>query len=197
MSWIEIIEYEDADGALKKLYERIKGPENRIDNILKAHSLRPHTLEGHMALYKSVLHNRANTIPKWVLECIGVYVSHMNRCLYCVEHHMVGLRKQLKDDDRSVKIKKALERNEPESVFEGKQLMMMEYARLLTKQPYDVSSDSVQRLRDAGLSDGEILEVNQVASYFNYANRTVLGLGVKTEGDVLGLSPSEDGWAHK
>ena len=55
------------------------------------------------------------------------------------------------------------------------------------------------RLRAAGWSDGQILEVNQTASYFAYANRTVLGLGVTTDGDELGLSPNsttQDDWSH-
>ena len=55
-------------------------------------------------------------------------------------------------------------------------------------------------LRAAGLDDGEILEVNQVTSYFAYVNRTVLGLGVTAEGDVLGLSPNDsnnpENWRH-
>ena len=44
-------------------------------------------------------------------------------------------------------------------------------------------------------------EINQVVAYFNYANRTVLGLGVDVEGDILGLSPSnssdENNWNHQ
>jgi hypothetical protein len=56
-------------------------------------------------------------------------------------------------------------------------------------------------LRGAGWNDGEILEINQVTAYFHYANRTVLGLGVNTHGDVLGLSPSDEGdmanWNHR
>jgi uncharacterized protein YciW len=58
----------------------------------------------------------------------------------------------------------------------------------------------VTAMRDAGLGDGEILEINQVTAYFAYANRTVLGLGVSTRGDVLGLSPGEtadaESWSH-
>ena len=56
-------------------------------------------------------------------------------------------------------------------------------------------------MREAGFDDGQILEVNQVVAYFAYANRTVLGLGVDTKGDILGLSPSNSGnpddWSHK
>ncbi|MGB0507743.1 MAG: alkylhydroperoxidase, partial [Pikeienuella sp.] len=59
---------------------------------------------------------------------------------------------------------------------------------------------SVIALRSKGWSDGEILEINQVVAYFNYANRTVLGLGCSTEGDILGLSPNQsddpDNWNH-
>ena len=55
--------------------------------------------------------------------------------------------------------------------------------------------------RDAGVSDGEILEINQVVAYFAYANRTVLGLGCSTKGDVLGLSPGNgddpQDWGHQ
>jgi len=44
MTWITTISYEAAEGALKKLYDRIKGPDNNVDNIMLAHSLRPHTM---------------------------------------------------------------------------------------------------------------------------------------------------------
>jgi len=64
-----------------------------------------------------------------------------------------------------------------------------------------MSEEDVGALRLAGWSDGEILEINQVASYFNYANRTVLGLGISLEGDVLGLSPGDsddpENWSHR
>lgn len=40
----------------------------------------------------------------------------------------------------------------------------------------------------------------QVTSYFYYANRTVLSLGVNTDGDELGLSPrnsdNPEDWSH-
>ena len=55
-------------------------------------------------------------------------------------------------------------------------------------------------MREKGWDDGQILEINQVAAYFNYANRTVLGLGVTADGDVLGTSPSgddPDDWGHR
>ena len=52
MSWIRTIEPGQAEGALGNIYERIAGPEGTVDNVLKIHSLRPHTLEAHMAFSK-------------------------------------------------------------------------------------------------------------------------------------------------
>ena len=77
----------------------------------------------------------------------------------------------------------------------------MRYARKLTLNHMDIIQDDIGTLREAGLTDGEILEINQVVSYFNYVNRTVVGLGVTTEGDIIGLSPNNsddpDDWGHQ
>jgi uncharacterized peroxidase-related enzyme len=201
MPWIDTVEYEDADGKLKVLYDRVKGPDNNVDNIMMMHSLRPHTMEGHMAIYKYVLHHSGNTVPKWFLEVLGVWVSRLNDCDYCVEHHFSGLKRLLKDDAKADAIRAAIEaRNVESAPLEAKQKQAMIYARLLTKDPGGMGEDAVQALRAAGWSDGEILEINQVSAYFSYANRTVLGLGCSTKGDILGLSPnnSEDpeDWGH-
>ena len=57
------------------------------------------------------------------------------------------------------------------------------YAFKLTITPAEMHEVDIESLRDTGWNDGEILEINQVAAYFAYANRTVLGLGVTAEGE--------------
>jgi uncharacterized protein YciW len=85
-------------------------------------------------------------------------------------------------------------------VFQGRELAALRYARELTEYPAGVHEGSITLLRQAPLDDGEILEIKQVVSYFAYANRTVLGLGLTTRGDVLGLSPGDSegpaSWSH-
>ncbi|MEP0392801.1 MAG: peroxidase-related enzyme [Erythrobacter sp.] len=201
MTWIDTVSPEDAQGRLAKLYARVKGPDGRVDNILMAHSLRPPTLEGHMALYKNVLHHSANQVPKWFLETIGVLVSLRNGCAYCVEHHYAGLERLLDDPEEAAMIRTSLEGNLSEGKAWGaKEIAALLYAEKLTERPADMAKSDAAKLREAGWDDGEILEINQVAAYFAYANRTVLGLGVSIDGEQLGLSPnsSEDGdWGHK
>ncbi|MCH8167567.1 MAG: carboxymuconolactone decarboxylase family protein, partial [Proteobacteria bacterium] len=161
----------------------------------------PHSMEGHMALYKQVLHHGANTVPKAFLETIGVWVSLLNRCAYCVEHHFAGLGRLLDDDARAAAIRAALESGAIEAgPFEPREKLALRYAEALTRDPSSVTGAMVAGMRAAGYDDGEILEINQVTAYFAYANRTVLGLGCSTEGDILGLSPgrSDDpgNWSH-
>ena len=200
MAWIETVAYENATGRLKQLYDRVKGPGDNIDNIMMMHSLRPHSMEGHMTLYKYVLHHTGNRVPKWFLETLGVHVSMLNKCDYCVEHHFAGLRRLLGDDSRSDALRAALESGDYGEVFDARQASAIVYATALTADPHSVTESLVKDMCNAGWDDGEILEINQVTAYFAYANRTVIGLGCSTDGDILGLSPNQsedpDNWSH-
>jgi uncharacterized peroxidase-related enzyme len=165
-----------------------------------AHSLRPHSMQGHMTLYKYVLHHPGNILPKDYLEAIGVYVSMLNDCGYCVEHHFAGLQRLLGDPARAALIRRAFEKAAPAQAFDGAELAGLDYAAKLTLDAATMTRDDIEALRASGLDDGQILEINQVTAYFNYANRTVLGLGIDTDGDIIGLSPGDstdpDNWSH-
>jgi uncharacterized peroxidase-related enzyme len=179
----------------------VKGPGGKIDNVMRAHSLRPHTMEGHSALYKSVLHHTGNSMPVWFLECLAVYTSLSNRCDYSVAHHFAGLSRRLADEARAGAIYKAFAAAQPERVFQGKELALLRYVRKLTLDPQNMVEADIAALQEAGANDGEILEANQVCAYFNYSNRLLNGLGVTTKGDILGTSPpntdSLDDWEHQ
>ena len=199
-AWIKMLQYDESEGYLRRLYDRVKGPGGAIDNVMKIHSLRPHTMEGHSALYKSVLHHVGNTMPVWFLECLGIYTSLSNKCEYSVSHHYAGLTRLLKDDAKARSIYQALVFAAPEKVFDGKELGLLRYVRKLTLEPQKMEEGDVEAARKSGASDAEIFEANQVCAYFNYSNRLLNGLGVTTQGDVLGYSPPNsdklDDWEH-
>ena len=201
MAFIKLISPQQAGGRLKRIYDRIKAPDGQVDNVLQVHGLRPHTLEGHMAIYKAVLHHSSNRLPEWYLEAIGVLVSRLNGCTYCASHHAEGMKRLLKaeslDFDPYVL---ALQGDEPAEPFSTREQAGLVYARKLTQTPGQIEAGDIDMMRDVGFDDGEILEINQVSAYFAYANRTVSGLGVNMAGEVLGQSPEtgddDAGWSH-
>ena len=61
------------------------------------------------------------------------------------------------------------------------QRAMLDYATKLTQTPWLVTEDDVITLREQGLSDRAILDLNQIVGYFAYVNRLADGLGVPLE----------------
>lgn len=190
-AWIEMIGDEDADDELLEVLKLARTPHGTVDNVMRVHSLRPNTMRGHVILYRAALHDEANTIPMWFQETISSYVSILNACPYSLANHWANARHLIGDEKRADRIGEALHAREPERVFEGGELALLKYTEKLTLTPGDMVENDVLALRHAGVPDGEILEANQIIGYFNYVNRCLNGLGVTTDGDVVGYYAKE------
>ena len=59
---------------------------------------------------------------------------------------------------------------------------MLAYVTKLTRTPWEIVENDVQRLRENGFSDSAILDICQVAAYYAFVNRLADGLGVELEG---------------
>lgn len=186
-AWIEMVPVEAAEGPLRAMYERVRTPHGTVDNVMRAHSLRPHTMEGHVVLYRSVLHHPGNTLPLWFLETVATYTSALNRCAYSYAHHATNMKRLIGDPVRAREVEAALQADRPEDAFAAKELALLRYTRTLTVEVAAIARPAFDACVAAGASHGEILEVNQVCAYFNYSNRLLNGLGVTTEGDTLGF----------
>ena len=179
-AWIEMVPPDAADGKLAKLYEKARTPAGTVDNVMQAHSLRPHTLEGHVALYRAVLHHPDNTLPDWFLEAVGSYTSILNGCDYSLTHHWHNARALLGGGEAGDAALAALDNREPEQAFEGKYLALLQYVEKLTLSPASITRDDVDGLRASGASDGEILETNQVCGLRSNPTKVNGGLRITT-----------------
>ena len=84
MAWIRWIEDEEAEGAVREVYEAWKAanPERkRMPDILKALSLRPELLKHIIALTYPV-HFADGYLDRQTKEAIATFVSALNRCKY-------------------------------------------------------------------------------------------------------------------
>ncbi len=176
----------DACPELRDALDIARTPHGTVDNVMRVHSHRPNTMRGHVILYQAVLHDDANTLPTWLQEVIGSYVSFLNGCAYSYANHWKNAAHLMENKARADDVEAALKRCKPEDVFGGAELALLQYAEKLTRTPGEMQESDVRALQDADLDDGQILEANQIISYFNYVNRSLNGLGVSTQGDVIG-----------
>ena len=81
MAHIPYVPYEEAQGSLAELYRRYGGPELKVDNIVRIHSLNPPSMEHHLELHAHLMRgpSRLSRIQR---EMIAVAVSTVNDCFY-------------------------------------------------------------------------------------------------------------------
>ncbi len=175
-AWIRTVDEEEAGGQLKRQYEDVRQRRGRVSNVMKAHSLDPEAMRFHLDLYLHLMFGRS-TLSRAQREMIAVVVSQANQCRYCTIHHGEAFLAHVHDQ----LLLESMKRNFELSNLTRRDLAMLRYASKLTKAPGEVSETDVEDLRRAGFADEEVLRVNLITSYFNFANRVVSGLGVPLE----------------
>ncbi|MDI6699844.1 MAG: peroxidase-related enzyme [bacterium] len=179
MPRIKVIDYSEATGKLKEIYDELIKSRGKLANVHKIQSLRPESITAHMKLYMEIMYSRSE-LSRAERELIGTIVSLANGCKYCARHHSEALNYYWKDKS---KIEKLLQENLDE-ILSPKEKVMCEFSKNLTLHPEKhEGEDFTKPLRDAGLSDAAILDVVLVTAYFNFVNRIVLSLGVEIESD--------------
>jgi uncharacterized peroxidase-related enzyme len=72
----------------------------------------------------------------------------------------------------------ALRRDYTKADLSEQDRAMLDYTAKLTSQAWKVTPEDLDRLRAVGFDDRGILQINLIASWFNYINRVADGLGV-------------------
>lgn len=174
MPWIRVVDETEAKGQLEEVYQELKSKRGKIANIMKIHSLNPQAMKEHLDLYGTLMFGKSN-LTREERELIAVVVSAVNKCEYCVTHHANALNHYWSDDERIKKFVRNFRSVELPERVQG----MLEYAVKLTRNCSTINSSDVGKLRECGFKDEDILNINLIASYFNFVNRIALGLGVE------------------
>lgn len=92
-------------------------------------------------------------------------------------HHSRGLLRFVKKPE----FVEALKNDYRIAELTPRQRAMLDYADKLTREPWAVTELDLAPLRDVGLEDRAILDLNQAVAYFAYVNRIADGLGVTVD----------------
>ena len=180
MSWIDEVDVAEADGQLQAIYAELVAKRGKVSNILKVHSLNPEAMQNHLDLYMTVMFGQSG-LSRAEREAIGVVVSAVNDCTYCVNHHAEALRRYIEDDE----VLEMLMSADGLETLEPRLSNIVRYAEKLTSAPAAMTEIDLGELRAVGLDDRDILDVALVTAYFNFVNRIALGLGVTYSADEM------------
>jgi uncharacterized peroxidase-related enzyme len=176
--WIETVPWAEASGTLKEAYDWQAASLGEPTEFTQLGSLYPELTLLRLQLYKVVEATPSDLTP--LERRVAAYVaSRLNQTPHCSS----GLESRL-DDLASAAPPGAIDalRRDPAHLTsrDARLNAIAAYAAKLTLTPGAVAEDDVQALRAAGLSDLDILDVNNIVAYYNYINRVANGLGLRT-----------------
>jgi len=182
VSYIKVINDNEAEGELSEVYSQISSSRGKLSNIMKIHSLMPDTMIKHLELYLSIMFSKTN-LTREEKEILAVVVSKVNNCDYCVNHHAQALNHYWKNPERLDNFILTLD----DPAFSEKFRLTINHTSKLTSDPSTVKKEDIDELKKSGWTDEDILGINLIISYFNFVNRIALGLGVEfSEDEVKG-----------
>lgn len=177
MAYIDVIDYESAEGELKDIYDDLILKRGALADVHMIQSLNPKSIVLHMELYMGVMFG-SSPLKRYQREMMAVVVSKANNCDYCQIHHAEALNNFWKDDDKVERFRidyKSIELNEVD-----RELNFL--AHQMTIDPsWNGQKQQLEKLKLLGLDDRAVLDAHLVIGYFNFVNRIVLGLGVSVE----------------
>lgn len=174
MSRLPLVNPSDAQGQTHELFEAIKAKLGRVPNMMKAMANSPAVLEGYLGLNESL--GKGTLDPK-LRERISIETAELNACGYCLAaHSLIGKMAGLDEEERQA--------NRRGHSHDPRSDVALAFARTLLESRGKVTAEDVQRVKDAGFSDGEVAEIiahvalNVLTNYFNVAVETTIDFPV-------------------
>lgn len=187
-AWVTTVAPEEADGLLKEAYDWQARRLGEPTEYTQLGSLHPELVHERLRLYKVIdqLESGLTEIEKHVV----VYVtSVLNETPHCAS----GARYKLAAEGVSEELIAQLA-SDPLAGGTGSARLdeIVRYTAVLTRSPGATSERDIDALREVGLSDADIVALNNLAAYYSYTNRVATGLGLRSEvpaAHAIGAAP--------
>lgn len=133
----------------------------------------PDVLAARTRTDKDIFYNISSGLPRAERELAATVTSRVNGCIFCASVHA---RFATSHSDRGAEVQKLLDEGIAADL--GPRWNAIKAAAVaLTATPSRLGTAEIDGLRDAGLTDLEIIDVINGTAFFNWANRLMLSLG--------------------
>ena len=171
MARVQVVNPQTATGEAKSLLDAVQAKLGVTPNFIRVLANSPRALEGFLGLYGAL---GGAKVDQPTRERIALAVAEGNGCQYCVSAHTaIGRGAGLSNEEMAL--------NRRGSSNDGKAAATVAFAKALNENLGEITSAEFDAVRNAGLSDGEIVEVISVVALNIFTN--ILGKATRVEID--------------
>lgn len=176
MSWIRTISWDEADGQLREAYDWQAAALGEPAEFTMLGSLYPPIVEERLRLYRAV-----EGCPSGLTQIERQAAAYVTSLLNGTDHCASGLRLKLASLGLPAITLDAIEAD-PAAVSTGDARFdaVCGHAAKLTGRPTEMTEGDLDALRAHGLTDLDLLDLNNMVAYYCYINRVVMGLGLRS-----------------
>jgi uncharacterized peroxidase-related enzyme len=176
-AWVTTVAPEEADGLLKEAYDWQSRRLGEPTEYTQLGSLHPELVHERLRLYK-VVDQLESGLTETEKHAVVYVTSVVNQTPHCAS----GARHKLELEGVPDELVARLA-DDPLAGGTGSARLdeIVRYAAILTLSPGAISEHDIDALREVGLSDADIVALNNLAAYYSYTNRVATGLGLRSE----------------
>ena len=171
------------DEEMTRYIEVCKEKLGMVPNVILANASDKERLRNFVNFYNRLM-IKDGYLTKLEREMIAVVVSSCNKCFYCLIAHGAAVR-QLSNDQI---LGDELMINYRSASLSERQRLILDFSYKLTETPSKVEDSDRNILRKANFSDKEILEIVEVASFFNMSNRIAVGTDMRPNAEYHNMA---------
>ena len=170
-AWLDVVQLDSATLEQIAVLEE-SHPKAKVSDYYLFLVHQPEILRQRSAAFNAIMYAPSG-MPRSERELASSVVSRINGCVYCASVHAQRFEQLAKRTDV---IKEVF--TEPLTAgTNDRERAIVAFSVALTKEPDQISPQHIQTLKDAGLSEIEILDLIHSISIFAWANRLMLNLG--------------------
>jgi len=170
-AWLDVVNIDEATPEQIEILEE-SHPKAKVSDYYLFLAHQPEILRQRSAAFNAIMYAPGG-MPRAERELSTAVVSRINGCVYCASVHAQRFEQLAKRTDA---IKQVFE--EPRTAgTTAREQAIVQFSIELTERPDNISAQSIQALKDVGLTEAEILDLIHSVAIFAWANRLMLNLG--------------------
>ncbi|MDR3065423.1 MAG: peroxidase-related enzyme [Comamonas sp.] len=172
-AWLQVLDPDTATPEQQQVLE-VSHPKAKTMDFYLLLARQPQVLMERSQAFNAIMYAPGG-LSRAEREVAATAVSRSNGCVYCASVHAQRFEQLAKRNDVMAQLF-----DEPETAgTNARERAIIQASLALTRTPGSFGKQHLQPLRDAGLSDLEMLDMVHSAALFGWANRLMLNLGVE------------------